>query len=390
MTPRPPRDAGSSRGQASVEWVAVLLLVAVVLGAAAVGVVPGAGAIPRAVAATYARAFCLVSGGDCLAGAPRPCVVASTDRSHERRVSLALLRLGDGRHVLREERSDGTVVITVEDTKGGGIGLVAGLQLGGGVKASLEGSADVRGGRGRSFVVRDRAAAEALLERLEDDDGPPPDERWSVFGKGGRLEAGLSLKRLGASARGVTGTVAGVREREATGERTLILRNDGALAAALTAPMSRLLMGLPGSTSIELGLDRSGRPASLVVRAARGVHGEARLGPLRSGGGDLVEAEARLDLADPIARALASDLLHPTRTLGAARALAARLADRARVDVRLYETDESSSVKEHEVALGVKVGLETEERTRTARLVDAAGREPGLGWARRLDCVGVA
>jgi hypothetical protein len=141
---------------------------------------------------------------------------------------------------------------------------------------------------------------------------------------------------------------------------------------------------------VELALDRRGSPSTLTVRAARGVHGEAELGPWRSGGGDLVEAEVRLDLADPELRSLARSLLTP-RALSAARALAARLAARARIDVRLYETDRRESVKGATGGLFLlKGGVEVIEVVRTGRLVDAAGREPGLGWARRLDCVGVA
>ena len=38
----------------------------------------------------------------------------------------------------------------------------------------------------------------------------------------------------------------------------------------------------------------------------------------------------------------------------------------------------------------LKGGYEVIEVLRTGRLVAAAGREPGMGWARRIDCVGVA
>jgi hypothetical protein len=73
--------------------------------------------------------------------------------------------------------------------------------------------------------------------------------------------------------------------------------------------------------------------------------------------------------------------------LAAARAVAARLADRARIDTRLYATEEHTATKGLQVALLGRLGAEVVTSTATARLVAAAGREPGLGWSRRLDCL---
>lgn len=393
------------RGSGSVEWIALLAVVGGTLAAAAGGALPHAGVVPDAVRASFARAFCLVSGGDCLAGAPRPCVTRSHSLGRSRRATLAILRLGDGRTVLREDRSDGSVVLSVQDAAelGGEVGVQAGVTVAGrGLTAAARLAGDGLGGRGRSFVVADAAAADRLLARLGEegsgvralvsggDDALVPHERWWLAGEGMDAEAKLRGGGLAPNAQADASLVAEVRERVRTGERTYVLRSDGELSAALTAPLARLGMSSPSHLSIELALDRRGSPGSLTLRAARGVHGEARLGPWRSGGGDLVEAEARLDLADPVTRSLARSLLSRSRALPAARALAARLADRARIDVRVYETTRRESVKGATAALIVKGGYEVVEVTRTARLVAAAGREPGMGWARRLDCVGVA
>jgi hypothetical protein len=107
---------------------------------------------------------------------------------------------------------------------------------------------------------------------------------------------------------------------------------------------------------------------------------------LEAQGGDRLEAEARLDLADPSTRALA-DALISDPSLAAARALARRIADRARIDVRLYATAHEERRRGASVSFVGKLGIEQVDSTDTARLVAAAGREPGLGWARRLDCV---
>lgn len=398
------------RGQASIEWIAVLGVVAAALAAAVAGAVPGAEAVPRAVAAGFERAFCLVSGGDCLSGRPRPCVVGSREESRERRVSVVFLRLADGRTLLREQRSDGTVAVTVEDGVRAGAELVAGGKLtirGRGATAAVSIGADGRGGAGRRFVVRDARAADALIARLRKEPagaegvvrgggGPVPDERWWFAGRDGHAEGSLKALKLGGSAKALRGVVASVREHPRTGERTLLLRTDGEMVASLTAPLGRAGLTVPHRSSVELAFDHRGEPVALTVRGAGGVNGEARIGEQRLHGGDLVEVEARLDLLDPEARSRARELVKalgdvaPRRALAVARALGARLAEQARVDVRLYETDRSSRVRGAKGAFGGEFGIEVEDVTWTARLVDAWGREPGMGWARRLDCVGVA
>jgi hypothetical protein len=389
----------SERGQAGVDYLAVLAVVGTVLLAALAGALPAADAVPRAVAAAFERAYCLVSQGDCLDGRPRPCVVRSDERARERRASVVAVRLADGRTVIREDRSDGTVVVTVEEGVRIGGALTAGGQLtvgGKGVKAQAEVVLDGRGSRGRRYVLPDAETADRFVAQGADDDRLVPAERWWTLGKGG--EAGGTLQALGlkAEARMLRGTVAGVRDRPRTGERTIVLRSDGELTAVLTAPLAELGAGLPASSVVELTFDAHGRPASLLVRGIRGVHGEAGLGPLSSSGGNLLEVEARLDLTDPAVHDHAAALLAalrsvaPGRAVEAARRLGARLADRARVDLRLYRTDQTSAVKGVTAGILGRLGFEIEELHRTARLVDAAGREPGQGWARRLDCVGIA
>ena len=398
------------RGQASVEWIGAVLVVVVVLAAAAAGALPGADAVPRAVGAAFARAFCLVSGGDCLSGAPRPCVVRSVERSHERRLTIFMGRLADGRSIVREERSDGTVVVSVEDSARAGGGVRLGLNVGG-VGGSARAMADVRGGRGRRFVAADGAAADRLIARLgEERSGaggvvagpgggglPPVDERWWSVGSGGEAEAELGgLGLAGVEAEAFSANVASVRERPRTGERTLVLRSEGELAATLLAPLARSGLTVPSETSLELTLDRRNEPVALTARGVRALDAEARFGSLRAAAGRLVEVEARLDLADPVARGLAAEALDaltsrsPGAAIGPARALGERLADRARLDVRVYATDREAKLRGGKLGFLLRAGYQVEDVTRTARLVDAAGREPGLGWARRLDCVGVA
>jgi hypothetical protein len=398
------------RGQASIEWITVLGVVGAALLAAGGTALPSADAIPRAVRDGFVRAFCLVSGGDCLSGPPRPCVVGSDERSHERRAAIAVVRLADGRTVLREERSDGTVAVSVEDVARAGAALQGGARLtfgDKGLKAVASLALDGRGGEGRRFLLPDARAADALIARLAKEGpgvqrllagggGPAPDEEWWVAGAGGRVEAEMQGLGFGAAAGARNAGVIGIRRRPRTGERTVVLRTDGDVVATLTAPFGRAGVGSPQRVAVEVAFDAADRPLALTVRGARGIEREARLGPHRAHGADLVEAEARLDLADPVAARQARALVEalrdgsPPRALAAGRALGERLVAQARVDVRMYETERRSHVSGGSAGGLLEFGYEVVEETRSARLVAAWGREPGTGWMRRLDCVGVA
>src|SRR3954464_6643498 len=113
---------------ATVEYIALAALVSLVL---AVGGATGrARQLPDAVGAQLRKAYCLVAGGDCLGpGGPRPCVVSSRSDGRELRASVAFVRLADGRVLLREDRSDGTVALTVLESSGAGGAMQGGLKL---------------------------------------------------------------------------------------------------------------------------------------------------------------------------------------------------------------------------------------------------------------------
>jgi hypothetical protein len=269
------------------------------------------------------------------------------------------------------------------------------------VGGEAEAGGDV--GYGRSFVVADAAAADRLIARLNDEDAPAGGavpgllrflrergregeaERVATFATRGEAEAALGALGLGPRVSALRGLTAGVRVDQRTGDRTLLLRFGGEAVAALAAPLGRLSGGRTSATAVELTLDAARRPVALVVRGSEGIHGEAELVTGGRAGGDLREAEARLDLTDPVARALAGRFMDGD--VGAARALAARLADRARVDVRHFATTrEEKAVGGSLKALG-GLGGEMLTMTETARLVAAEGREPGLGWSRNLECL---
>jgi hypothetical protein len=398
------------RGQASLEYVGVVALVAIVLAAAA-ALVRGPD-LAGAVAGQVRRALCLVAGGDCLAaGAAQPCVTGSLEHRRDLRAQVAVLRLGDGRVVLREERSDGTVAVTVVQSGSAGAGLVFGADLpvgGRTIGASGEVAADAVAAHGRTFVRPDRASADRLVADLQERDvpvggvtvellrrvvggeerGPRADQHLVELGTAISGEAGLGAVGLSAVADALAGSAAGVRVHTRTGEREVVLRLRGELAGRLTAPFARAGFGLPSEATATIAFDRAGRPLRLTVGQTRTVHGGVRVGEHASQGGDRLAAEVRLELDDEAARA---DLLAALRGLpGPAVRTARRLAERGRTDVRLYATTRDERRLGTTVGLGPGVGGELVRTTERARLVAAFGHEPGLGWSRNLDCEAAA
>jgi hypothetical protein len=392
---------------ATVEYTALAFVVSAALAVAGGAVGAGSEAIPAAVGAELRKAYCLVAGGDCLGRhGPRPCVVGSRLRSRQTTVAIAMVRLRDGRTVLREVLSDGRVRVTVAQGTGAGVAGELGIELGIGgrdVKAGVEVGGGADAGFERTFLAPDGPAADRLIARLDDDDAPVGGavtgivgfvrgrgaaageaSRTVTFGARAQAEVGLRALGLGPRARAWRGMVTGIRLEHASGDRTLLLRLPREAGAELAAGVAGLDGAVTLSREAELTLARDGTPAELVVRVRGEARGEAELPGVHVQGGDLREAEARLDLADPVVRELAGRLAGGD--LGAIRALAGRVAAGARVDVRHYTTRRDGSEKGAMAKAGVALGAEHATATETARLVSAHGREPGRGWSERLDC----
>src|SRR5512132_2548873 len=160
------------KGQASTDYVAILLLVAVVAAAAA-AVADGTG-IAEEVRRQMARALCVVGRGDCEVDR-RPCTVASRRRSRGESLTVAVFKFGHDRTVVREQRSDGTIAVTLleRDERGlqAGVGGRLAVSLGR-LQLALGGEATASAlaarGDGTTWVLHDRRAADALVEALAD------------------------------------------------------------------------------------------------------------------------------------------------------------------------------------------------------------------------------
>ncbi len=416
------------RGQASVEYAAVVLCVAVALAGALV--VVDATGVAESVRRQMARALCVVGGGDCDRDR-RPCVIAGRRQSTDAHLTVAILRLGHNRVLVRERRSDGTVSVSFVRSTSGGVGLEVGASghvslgrwtvgLGGQATAAVL----ARIGSGRTWELPDDRSADALIELLTRPvrpmsarapsprpSGPelPPvaqtfgDRGWSVA-LGGEASAGSLTAELGISSQDVSGASVDAR----TGQRTLYLRRRNELVGAVRAGGA----GVGGEAQVGeeyvVTVDRAGRPLGLTVvtSGAYGVSADlprtlqavAGLLSAPTRGERAFVVETHLDLTTSADRALARDFLeqvrsprpHLGRAVTVSRALAARLNEAGIIDARTYETTSSSYGAGGRASVGVALGGSLDHSTEASRLVAAATRGVDGEWVRRVDCLAAA
>ncbi|MBF6620178.1 MAG: hypothetical protein ITG02_08090 [Patulibacter sp.] len=407
---RPAAPRATASGQASVEHAALVALLVVVLGgatAAAGGL--GAGVV-NAVHSGVRRAICVAGGDRCAAfHDERPCVVRRDERRQATALTVAFVRVGARVGVVREQWSDGRTVVTVLDDVDAGatLGLGAEVELGGAaLRLSASASGTVLGGWGRSWTFDRPEDADRLLERLLDDGGgpgalsglrrgvdelvgggglPAPDDEGIRLGRersGEVAVKGLGIEVGAGLFEGITGEA--LRDRRA-GQVTVALALEPGVVGRLTGPMNLELGGrLGGDARVAVTLDRDGRPRELRL-----------LGALRVGeGGRREQAELRVDLTRPqIADALRSVLGavrsgSPGRAVSAATTLGRWAATEGAIERRTYRVAEHRDAGGRSLALGAKLGYETEDASSEWRLERAATKPPGGIWEQRIDCVG--
>jgi hypothetical protein len=418
----PQRSPGPSvRGQAGVDYVGVLLLVTVVLGAVGL-VVDGAG-IPQAVDHQLLRALCVVRGGDCEQDRA-PCPVATDRRRNAVSARIIVFHVGQDKSVVREERSDGTIAITVA------YGREAGLQVGDGVHVSLSlghaglslggeltASAVASRERGYTWLLHDARAADALVGRLglsrgelerriADGRMPVPALRYGHRG----LSADGLLSR-GTTAGGSLGLsaqdVAGARTDARTGRTTFYVQRTVEASLSLTHTGAAATATGGNRERYAVTYNAAGRPVDLMVMTTGSyklsVDLPMRLQPAAgllsapTGHGRMFVEETHLDLTDPESLRLAGAFLRQVRhpdvvgfgdAVGVAAALRRRLDDVGVVHARTYDSDERRygldvSAGIQRVGVGGAV-LRTREDT---HLVAATTRGLDGVWRVRGDCL---
>ncbi len=401
----------SERGQATVDYVAIVAVLAIVFGAALASAAVGAPGIVNAVAGQFRHALCLVGGGRCPEWRSKPCSVATTRDASHVAVTVVLLRFDRDTYVLRERMSDGTVRLTVAKTRG--LGLESGF--GGGARITIRGraigavdearvAAQLVGTTGKTYVAQDERQADALMRAIRA--GVAPSEPREEFKQGGVRalgNVGIGSSAAGLALEGLAGTMIGYRRDRSSGNVTLTLdagRNGwGALSVGLAGPAG----AVNGSATFGLTLDRERRPIALSVSAT----GSGSLGAMlplratstlreataRAGGfsgslrGRRWELGARLDLRDPVAAAAWARFRRGPASAGAIGALGAAIGDQAQLDVRTYRTAGTSGGGGAGIALGVRLGVDLEHADDRSTLIAAASRPPAGLWEPRIDCV---
>jgi hypothetical protein len=412
----------SQRGQAGLEYVGVVLLVAVVLGAVAM-VADGSG-IPQAVDRQMLRALCIARGGDCQQDRA-PCPVATDRRRSAVAARVLVFRIGQDKTIIREERSDGTIAITVAYGREAGVevsdGVHVGLDLGHGglsLGGELTGAVVATHERGYTWVLRDARAADALVGRLGVSKGrlegliaarrlPAPALRYDQGGA--RVQAVVSRgAALGAAVGLSSQDVSGTRTDARTGSTTvyvqrsvdgsLSLTHDGAAATASHGDRERYAVTY----------DARGRPVDLMVMTTGSFKISAdlpnRLQPaagllsVPTGHARIYVEETHLDLTDPenlrLASAFLAQVRHPDalaigRPVAVAAALRQRLDVAGIINARTYDSDERRYGVNLAAAIdGVSIGGELSRTHEDTHLIAATTRGLDGVWRTRGDCLG--
>jgi hypothetical protein len=425
--PRPQRGDGRSRprphpqrGQATIDYVALIAVLGLLLAAAAALAAGGGAGVTNAVVGQLRRALCVVSGGACPAERPQPCVVASRRDSDHAAISMAIVRADEDRYVLRERLSDGTVRLTLAQRSGAGVEGAVGARLRVRLKGRTIGfDREAQGagqgvlGHGEVYVARDDREADEILRAIGGRargigrwlrigrGGPRPREVFVEGGVRGLGRLGIGGQAAGMSLDGITDAMLGARRDQRSGEITISLGGELSGWALLTAVMAGPSGALDRQVGLGLTLDRRHRPIALSLTAS-GILASgsavppALAGPLGIGAGDDAtvsltgrrwELGARVDLRDRDVAAAWATFRHDPGNPAAIRALGALLRDEASMEVRSYAVRSEFRGVAGGLAFGLEIGGELDHTTDRFRLLSAATRPPGGTWERRMDCV---
>lgn len=374
-------------GQASAEYVAILLVVATVLAGAAAtaAAVPGVGARVVGVVRT---GVCIVGGDLCrsvdaaAAGLP-PCVTSERSDREGTTVDIGVVRLGERGEWLLALQSDGRAVVTrlEQDDVGGtaGVGVTFSPLR---IDASATAAALIGFQGGRAWRFPDARAARAFLERARRDgaipDARPADTRWDAVAGSGSATAGVAVADLASA--GVT----------VSADAAIGLRRDGkrrTLALDLGARQPALTFELPGHWSPPPGEQALVAEVTWEAGAVR----DLALRTATTRDGRIEELVARLDLRDPESRAIAERALRPPGREAAAalRGLMRRVATHGVVERRGYAVSERRGGFSVAGRLAVALGVSHEDVRAERRLTDATAWVRGGPPQRRFDCLGV-
>jgi hypothetical protein len=385
----------SISGQAAVEYIAVVCIVAIVFAIAG-GFVLNGRAIAAATLGQLKRGLCIVEGHDCPEEHP-PCTVSSRGSSDDWHVDVAIVRFGAGKAAFIEHKSDGHVLVTFTDhmdlgaTTGFGVGLKLGdkLSLGG----EIRGAALASLGHGTTYEVPDDRAANALVGTMRKNHVDPA--FWKGLERlGPRVSSPVSkYRQLDLSASGDLKAFSGMaalggQEDLVTHEKTVYLKGSG--SATLHAGPVSADGGFDGQ--IALKFDRHNRPVDLMVLGAGKLEASADLptelqpvaGHVQAGRGREWQVEGHLDMTQPGRMdAVLRSLTDPLR-------LKRMVLEEGTVQFNTYGTATSGTDIGGHVGAELSFGGEVSHQKSRRRLLTAMEHTPEGFWVPRYDCMAAA
>jgi len=431
----------SPSGQASVDYVALLALAAVVLGLAASAV--GAPWLAPRLAEAIRHGICVVSGAWCTPAQARaaglePCPIHRRSNA-ERLGAVAVIRLERGDALLIERRSDHTASVSFVD--GGAVGAEVGIGVRlPGASGTAEAAAGVRFNAGQTHEFGSWPDAQRFLARFAGEetmtgegrralrtlcwrcpewlegrgrDLPEPAARFTEGGAYAEVGAALGFDR-GAEVDASLSAATVIGTRRAGRRVTRYLRLEAGMLAGLGLALGSLATARDQEGVLEL-TTVDGEPVEARVRGSAGIAAEADLqgqsldvadvadrlrgatGRAREAGdsgGLAVEASVALDLRDPAnRRALEGALrpgISPLARAERVRALGRRLDVAGAVDLGVFRTGRSSSGKELEAGALWKVGAGYARVEQVRDLIAAWSLRAGGPLRRREDCEAAA
>ena len=432
-------------GQASLELVGLIAIVALVIGALGIGAAKLDLATP--VHAAIKRGICVVTGAVCVQeDGLEACKLATRVNAERLSVKATFLELGRGETLQIERMSDGRATVAFVD------GLKAGATVGLGVRLGPLGNVGVDAGGGvgfakgrqwefpswpaaerflADFAHRETLTGEALgaLRRIcflcrkpasAKRKPPEPEEQFYDAEQYRKASAGAEAlggrDGLGAGVEIDRAMVLGLSRKRGGKGSKLYLKVEAGIANSLGAVLGSLATARGAAFSAELERDGAGRPVKLKITGAAAINGGIELaghttdmtalsGKLRDavGAGTLAgdrgvaaEVSATLDLRDPANRAAADEFvrsLRPDRWPGLIRAaagLARRFDKDAVIDIAAHATGTASHGSDVSVSAGGELGAGYERKEDERRLLNAWTLDRGAGsdarLRRREDC----
>jgi len=388
---RRPRRLRHDSGQASIDYAALLSVVALALAGA--GAAVGLDDLPRGVLRAVRTGLCIVGGdvcrsADAAADGLAPCLTSEEAEGRGLAVTILSVRLGRGSSWTVATRSEGSVLVTRLDADAIGLAGGLGVELGPLVDAGAAATFDLSLAHGSAWELPSNADAARLLAAVRRGDDPAVAPTWRFGDLGAATGAGVGISLPGASLTALEAS-AGMAEgvRTGRGETTVYVRAH----AGASSP----LVSLPGAArGTSSGSDGGGSPLLLgITRDADGLRELSfRRATPGSRPGEVAETVGRLDLRVPGNRTAAGPLLSarlpwPSRAVAALDAVLRRTAQLGTIERAVYAVEDRSRDYAAALKLGVELGLDYSELDVRRRLVAASAWTAGSRERRRADCL---